>query len=348
MTPQRLSFEEARDAWLAAAGRLNLRMGGRPEPLFASSNTRRTLYALVDRENLPAVMRTFDFANPDLSIPQRSETTVPQQALFGLNHPFVVQQAKSLVQNSSSAGADEARVRYIYQKLFHRLPNSAELASSLSFIHGDSAPAVMETDRSKSWQYGYGEWDETTGRVKNFNPMPHFTGSAWQGAAAWPNQELGWAQLTAIGGHPGNTRRHAVVRRWIAPAAGHYDLTSTLIHEPEAGDGIRGFLSHSRLGRLRDARLHASKADFSLTSLIFRSGDSLDFVVDIADGLNSDQFLWAPKLSPTLAAKGAVEAAVPELWDAEKDFSALPISNLTTWEQFAQALMLSNEFMFVD
>ena len=99
--PHRLSFEEARDAWLAAAGRLNLQIGGRPEPLFAASNTRRTLYAFIDRENLPAVMRTFDFANPDLSIPQRSETTVPQQALFGLNHPFLVQQAKALVKWSA-------------------------------------------------------------------------------------------------------------------------------------------------------------------------------------------------------------------------------------------------------
>jgi len=348
MTPQRLSFEEARDAWLAAAGRLNLRLGGRPEPLFASSNTRRTLYSLVDRENLPAVMRTFDFANPDLSIPQRSETTVPQQALFGMNHPFVVQQARALIQNSASAGTQQGRVRFIYQKLFQRAPTSAELASALSFVQEDSAPVIVEADHFKSWQYGYGEWDESAGRVKDFKPMPHFTGSAWQGGADWPNRELGWAQLTDSGGHPGNTRKHAVVRRWIAPAAGHYDLTSTLIHEPKAGDGIRGFLSHSRLGKLRDARLHASKAEFSLTDLVFQSGDSLDFIVDIADGLNSDQFLWSPKLSPTAATTGAGGPAMPELWDAKTDFSAQPKSRLTAWEQFAQVLMLSNEFMFVD
>ncbi|MDB6003066.1 MAG: hypothetical protein JWR15_53 [Prosthecobacter sp.] len=77
MNPHRLSFEEVRDAWLTAAGRLSLNVGGDPLPLFAAGNQRRTLYALVDRENVPAVMRTFDFANPDLSIPQRTETTVP-------------------------------------------------------------------------------------------------------------------------------------------------------------------------------------------------------------------------------------------------------------------------------
>lgn len=348
MTPHRLSFEEARDAWLTAADRLDPRLGGRPQPLFATSNTRRTLYSLVDRENLPAVMRTFDFANPDLSIPQRSETTVPQQALFGMNHPFLVQQARALIKNSESSGADEPRLRFIYRKLFQRSPTSAELASALSFIQADTAPLILDSDHSQSWQYGCGEWDEASGRVKDFLPLPHFTGSARQGGEDWPDRTFGWAQLTATGGHPGNTRRHAVVRRWIAPAAGHYDLTSTLIHEPKAGDGIRGFLSHSRLGRLREARLHASTADFSLRSLPFQSGESLDFIVDIADVLNSDQFLWSPKLSPTAATTGASGPAIPELWDAEQDFSAQPKSSLTPWEQLAQVLMLSNEFMFVD
>jgi hypothetical protein len=349
MTPHRLSFEEARDAWLAAAGRLNLRIGGRPEALFASSNTRRTLYALVDRENVPAVMRTFDFANPDLSIPQRTETTVPQQALFGMNHPFVVQQAKSLIQNATTTAASpEARLRFIYQKLFQRPPTSTELTSALSFVQEDSAPVIVEADHTKSWHYGYGEWDEAAGRVKTFTPMPHFTGSAWQGAADWPNQELGWAQLTSSGGHPGNTRKHAVIRRWIAPATGHYDLTSTLIHEPEVGDGIRAFLSHSRLGKLRDAKLLGAKADFSLTDLAFQTGDTLDFIVDIADGLNSDQFLWSPKLTPTVHTTGAGGPPTPDTWDAEKDFSAQPKSSLNPWQQLAQVLMLSNEFMFVD
>jgi hypothetical protein len=241
-----------------------------PKDLFAGSNTRRTLYALVDRENVPMVMRTFDFANPDLSIPQRNETTVPQQALFGLNHPFVVQQAKALVQNAAASKSDEAKIRHIYAKLFQRSPTSEELASALAFVQTDATPVIAASDHSKSWHYGYGEWDESTGRVKNFNPLPHFTGSAWQGDEAWPNEKLGWAQLTAEGGHPGNDRKHAVVRRWIAPADGSYDLHSTLIHEPEVGDGIRAFVSHSRLGKLRSTTLLGSKADLNSTPSLSR------------------------------------------------------------------------------
>ena len=349
MNPHRLSFEEARDAWLAAAGRLNLRMGGRPDALFASSNTRRTLYALVDRENVPTAMRTFDFANPDLSIPQRTETTVPQQALFGLNHPFVVQQAKALVQKAAASKSDEARIRLIYAKLFQRSPTHDELAFAQRFVQADTTVVIAEADHTKSWQYGYGEWDEGTGRVKNFKPLPNFTGSAWQGDEACPNEKLCWAQLTAEGGHPGNDRKHAVVRRWIAPAGGTYDLHSTLIHEPEVGDGIRAFVSHSRLGKLRSTTLLGSKADLNLDAIAFQTGDTFDFIVDIGNGLNSDQFLWPPKITPSVTAiTGAGGDSPSDAWDARQDFSAQPKSQLNAWEQLVQVLMLSNEFMFVD
>jgi hypothetical protein len=37
-----------------------------------------------------------------------------------------------------------------------------------------------------------------------------------------------------------------------------------------------------------------------------------------------------------------------EVWDAKKDFTASPKTTLSSWEQLAQVLMLSNEFMFVD
>ena len=349
MNPHRLSFEEARDAWLAAAGRLNLRMGGRPDALFAGSNTRRTLYALVDRENVPMVMRTFDFANPDLSIPQRTETTVPQQALFGLNHPFVVQQAKALVKSPVRHSADTDRVHFIYQRLFHRSSTPDELASALAFVSAGEKPVIAAPDHSKFWQYGYGEWDESTGRVKNFKPLTHFTGHAWQGAENWPNAQLGWAQLTAEGGHPGNDRKHAVVRRWIAPADAAYDLRSTLIHEPKVGDGIRAFVSHSRLGKLRSTTLLGARADLQLDAIAFQAGDTLDFIVDIGNGLNSDQFLWSPKITSSVTATPGAGGDTPsDAWDAQKDFPTQPKSQLSAWEQLVQVLMLSNEFMFVD
>jgi hypothetical protein len=43
------------------------------------------------------VLLNFDFANPDLPTGKRYETSVPQQALFLMNSPVVVEQAKRLV-----------------------------------------------------------------------------------------------------------------------------------------------------------------------------------------------------------------------------------------------------------
>jgi hypothetical protein len=35
-------------------------------------------------------------------------------------------------------------------------------------------------------------------------------------------------------------------------------------------------------------------------------------------------------------------------WDAQKDFAGPPMQLLNRWEQLAQALMLANEFVFLD
>jgi hypothetical protein len=83
---RRLDFEAMRDSLLAVTGELDLEMGGKPVELFGKKPvTRRTVYGYVDRQFLPGVFRVFDFANPDLHIPQRSDD-VPQQALFFMNN----------------------------------------------------------------------------------------------------------------------------------------------------------------------------------------------------------------------------------------------------------------------
>ncbi|MDZ4286899.1 MAG: DUF1549 and DUF1553 domain-containing protein [Prosthecobacter sp.] len=350
MNPHRLSFEEARDAWLAAAGRLDLKVGGWPMELFAELNARRTLYAYVDREQLAPVLRNFDFANPDLSTPKRTETTVPQQALFGMNHPFVAAQAKALRRRADVqvCRTDAERVRFIHRLLYQQPATPSQEAAALAFINSSAlVKRPVESESAKAWQYGFGEWDESAGRVKSFTALPHFNGNAWQGGSHWPDVKLGWAQITAEGGHPGNDRGHAVVRRWTAPMDGSYTLTSTLTHVPAAGDGVRAFIGHSGQGQLRAVTLHASEAVMNMESLALKAGDTLDFVVDIGGGLNSDQFLWAPQLSLTGSTGSGGDLATQQ-WSANADFTSSAITALDPWEQLIQVLMLSNEFMFVD
>lgn len=343
MTPHRMSFEEMRDSWLAAAGLLDTRAGGAPRELFDPGNRRRTLYALVDRENLEPALRTFDFANPDLSIAKRVETTVPQQALFLLNHPFPAEVAKALAEDLEKLENAAERARRLYAKLLLREPKPGETAAALAFTRAEETPVSPERSAAADWSYGYGAYDEETGRLKNFTALPHFTGSAWQGGERWPDTQLGWVRLTAEGGHPGNDRHHAAVRRWTAPRDGRYAVASTLTHEPAAGDGIRAFVIHDAGGTLRSAKLKQDTATLNVETVTMKAGEHLDFVVDIDEELNSDQFLWRITIQPADAAPD------PEArWRSDADFAAAATQPLTAWERLAQTLMLTNEFLFID
>lgn len=355
MNVRRLTFEEFRDSLLAVAGRLDLEMGGRGSDLFADNGTlhrRRTLYGLVDRQFLPATFRVFDFANPDLHIPQRSETTVPQQALFALNHPFVAQQAQALVVEIGRDGVSDPaeKIRRLYRAAYQRDPTPGQLDAALAFLRADAEdPTPAPPVNVLAWQYGYGELDETAKRLKDFHALPYFSGSAWQGGAQWPDAALGWVQLTAQGGHPGNDLQHCCVRRWVAPHDGTFSVSSAPIHEVAAGNGIRCWIFSSRGGVLASLALHNQRQEMNVESIVLRSGDTLDFVVDTNAELNNDQYLWAPVVYEASTGAEAATAA-PKSWEAEQDFSGmLPVPTLLNrWEQLAQVLLIANELVFID
>jgi hypothetical protein len=139
-TRRRLDFEALRDSLLASAGRLDLTAGGKPVDLFKSPySTRRTVYGLTDRTNLPGTFRVFDFANPDTHSPQRFQTTVPQQALFLLNSPFVQEQARALAARKeiSDAKTTGARVQALYRVALQRAPTREEAALAVEFVSDD-------------------------------------------------------------------------------------------------------------------------------------------------------------------------------------------------------------------
>ena len=147
MNPRRLAFEEVRDTLLTVDGSLDLSSGGRAADMFAGdglAHRRRSLYGLVDRQFLPTVLRMFDVANPDLHVPTRSETMVPQQALFALNHPFVAARARGVVAatDAAAAPADEA-VGRLYRAILARPPTDAQRSLAVVFLtHGSIAPAT--------------------------------------------------------------------------------------------------------------------------------------------------------------------------------------------------------------
>jgi len=139
MNRQRLDFEEMRDTLLAVSGKLDAKMGGVPVDIVGEPfSPRRAVYGLIDRQNLPGVFRTFDFANPDVSNQGRFTTTVPQQALFMLNSPFVVEQAKSLAQRDEvqNAKTDAEKIRALQRFVWQRPAEKDEIRLAEKFLAG--------------------------------------------------------------------------------------------------------------------------------------------------------------------------------------------------------------------
>ncbi len=142
MNRLRMDFESQRDSMLFVAGRLDPAPGGRGVNLFSPPfSTRRTIYGFVDRQNLPGTLRTFDFANPDQHCPRRHETSVPQQALYLLNSPFVQQQARALAQRTNEIDPSR-RIEHLYRLAYGRMPTPDEVRLGLKFIGSDTTESV--------------------------------------------------------------------------------------------------------------------------------------------------------------------------------------------------------------
>ena len=339
---RRLDWEATRDSLLIAGGRLDSTMFGRPVDFLSS--TRRTIYGFIDRQNLPGVMRSFDFASPDTTSAQRFTTTVPQQALFLMNSPFAVEQAQHLVQRPEVASETDPsrRIAQLYRIAFDRTPTPDELTLGARFV----ATAESTNHRTVVWQYGYGELDQTTHRTARFTPLPHFTGEAYQGGEKLPDPKLGWVTLNARGGHPGNDQKHAAIRRWVSPIDGIVSISGMISHKQTEGDGVRAHVVSSRLGELASWNVFHMNAGTNLDGVEVKRGDTIDFIVDCRDSVLDDSFEWAPVIKS--AAPQAAGNDGPLEWSAATGFTAPEPQRLDVWVRYAQALLESNEFVFID
>jgi hypothetical protein len=357
MNPRRLDFEAMRDSLLTVAGKIDLTIGGRSIDILAEPfSARRTIYGFIDRQNLPGTFRTFDFASPDMTQAQRLETSVPQQALFMMNSPFVLQQAKSIANRSGAVASatPSQRIQATYRAILRRNPDPDELHLAAQFIRREeslSDPTTRPVEKPSAWSYGFGQVDDATGHLKKFHKLPFFTGANWQGGPELPDPSTGWAALNNGGGHPGDLA-HAVVRRWTAPRDCDVAISGTLQHPDPNGDGVRARLITTRDGTLATWMVHARQAETKMSPLHVKQGETIDFVVDCGPGNNFDfdSFGWKVLITK-VAAEGALAGDdAGNTWDAMKEFSGStpkPIP-LNPWEKFAQVLLESNEFMFVD
>ncbi|HXN35563.1 MAG TPA: PSD1 and planctomycete cytochrome C domain-containing protein [Opitutaceae bacterium] len=145
---RQLDFEQMHDSILAIAGTIDLTMGGRPVPIGSEGfATRRAVYAFIDRRNPAEILTQFNFPNPSVPTGKRFLTQVPQQQLFLMNSPLVIETARKLVHSPDfmSMTTDELRVASLYISLFQRPPTPQEIALCLTYVESNPGGTSMDT-----------------------------------------------------------------------------------------------------------------------------------------------------------------------------------------------------------
>lgn len=337
---RRLDFETMRDSMLAAAGTIDLAIGGKSVKLSETPHPkRRTLYAYIDRVEPDPVFATFDVASPDVATAQRTETLVPQQALFAMNNPFVTEQARAMVASSEFANAGSAakKVDRLVQRVLQRPARPNEVAMVIRFVQ--QADGLME-DQAAEWQYGYGP---SASGTEEFTPLSHFDGKRYTFEPTFPSPKAGFVSLTNWGGHPGGSSEKSAIRRWIATDTMLIRIGGLLERKSDRGDGIRGVVRIN--GKpVYDVELTTGQQKTAVGFHKVNEGDRVDFIVDPLKTATSDSFRWTVVIERR--EKGREDAV--ETYYSGREFAGPPPPPLSPWEQAAQALLLTNEFLFVD
>ena len=171
---RRLEFEPLRDSLLAIGGTLDTNVYGRPVDLRRQfDSTRRTVYDFVDRANIADVLVNFDFATPDMVTGIRNQTTVPQQALFLMNSPVMIELARRLVAMPDFVENvdDHWRLKFLYERIYQRPPSPEETGLGLEFVNQtplrEELPAVAASNNDgKKLRPGQRNRPEANGRKR--------------------------------------------------------------------------------------------------------------------------------------------------------------------------------------
>lgn len=336
---RRLDFEAMRDSMLAVADSLDRTVGGRSVRLSEEPfPNRRSVYAYIDRIELDPMLRTFDFASPSAPAASRAETIIPQQALFGMNHPFVAQLCKTIAGHCDHAGDLDDQVKSVYRRVIGRGPNDDELSATIAFIQSaNSASQAIAPD----WQYGFGKVDRPSDDdADSFTPLKHWTGTAYQVSDLFPDPVLKHIHLTATTAHPHKDEGTGVIRRWTAPVDGIVSVTGTIKHTRENSDGIIATVRWP--GDRLSLPVAQTTATTNVARIVVRRGDVIDFISSPGPTPTADAHSWTAQIV------GIDGDAKGRIWDSAKDFQPPPAPPLTPLAQVAQALMLTNEFLYLD
>jgi mono/diheme cytochrome c family protein len=139
--PRRLEAEPIRDAMLATAGRLDLRMYG-PGSLNVEM-PRRGVYFFIKRSQLIPMMMLFDWPEHLVSIGRRGVTTTAPQALAMMNSGLARHCAEGFAARVAGGNSPE-EVSRAYRIAFGRPPSGPEARLGESFLASQRAAYARE------------------------------------------------------------------------------------------------------------------------------------------------------------------------------------------------------------
>jgi hypothetical protein len=139
---RRLEAEAIRDALLAVSGNLDRRRPGvHPFPPISQwgwtqhnafkevyPSNYRSVYLMTQRLQRHPFLALFDGPDTNHSTDKRSSSTVPLQALYLMNNPFVKEQAESLAKKLIASTSEESkRIERMVELAWGRPPGAAEV-----------------------------------------------------------------------------------------------------------------------------------------------------------------------------------------------------------------------------
>jgi hypothetical protein len=169
MNRKRLDAECIRDAMLAAAGTMDASFGGpnvggatkvdsndqkvqNLEYAFTFDDTRRSVYTAAFRNVRHPLFEVFDFADINQPISQRTTSTVATQALFLMNHPKVIEQARAAAGRVlEEADAMPERIVIAYQHSLSRKPSAQEAGIATDFLEATISGNADAAEARDAW-----------------------------------------------------------------------------------------------------------------------------------------------------------------------------------------------------
>ncbi|HWL10830.1 MAG TPA: DUF1553 domain-containing protein, partial [Planctomicrobium sp.] len=158
--PQRLEAEPIRDSILSVTGVLDLKQGGPgfslfeieaenvrhyyPKTSFGPPEWRRMIYMTKVRMEQDGVFGVFDCPDAATSVPKRTVSTTPLQALNLFNSTFLIEQSQLFAERLERDLPDnpQAQIRRAYELCYSRPASNNEIDSALVFVADAGLPAL--------------------------------------------------------------------------------------------------------------------------------------------------------------------------------------------------------------